>query len=209
MSDAANIRSRNARRRGRLGQGGVGLLELMIAMSVLTVGMLGSMIMIVIGMQSNTRNKTDTTATVLDQEILETFATLNNYPQTGSVTIYDCALSTGGANAHLANYLQGTLAAGGAGAPMNASGNIDWTQATPTLATSTTAGYAMMYQTCSGDLYEVRWNIMDASNATLQASRLSILTVSSRQKSAKGSHTAMLYAQPTTLRTMIESQQIF
>ena len=205
MSDSANIRSRNARRRARRGQGGVGLIELMIAMAVLTVGMLGSMIMIVIGMQSNTRNKTDTTATVLDQEILETFATLKNYPLTGNVTIYDCALSAGSANAHTAAYIQGTAAAGGAGSPLTAAGDIDWTQPTPTLATSATAGYAMMYQTCSGDIYEVRWNVMDANPVALNLSRLSVLTVSSRQRLAKGSHTAMLYAQPTTLRTMIEN----
>jgi len=205
MSDSTNIRSRNARRQARLGQRGVGLLELMIAMSVLTVGMLGSMVMIVTGMQSNTRNRTDTTATVLDQEILETFATLKNYPLTGNVTIYDCALSGGSANAHTAAYIQGTAAAGGAGAPLNAAGNIDWTQPTPTLATSATAGYAMMYQTCSGDIYEVRWNVMDANPVALSLSRLSILTVSSRQRLAAGSHVAMLYAQPTTLRTMIEN----
>jgi len=203
MSDSANIRSRIARRRAGLGQSGVGLLEMMIALTVLTVGMLGSMVMIVTGMQSNTRNKTDTTATVLDQEILETFATLKNYPLNGNVTIYDCALN--GANAHTAAYIQGTAAAGGAGAPLTATGDIDWTQPTPTLATSATAGYAMMYQTCSGDIYEVRWNVKDANPVALSLSRLSILTVSSREKLANGSHVAMLFAQPTTLRTMIEN----
>ena len=206
MSDSANIRSGNARRRARLGQRGVGLIELMIAMSVLTIGLLGSMIMIVIGMESNTRNRTDTTATVLDQEILETFATLKNYPLTGNVTMYDCALSAGAANQHTASYLQGTAAAGGAGAPLTATGDIDWTQPTPVLATSATAGYAMMYRTCSGDTYEVRWNVMDANpGVPVNLSRLSILTVSSRQKSANGNRVAMLFAQPTTLRTMIEN----
>jgi hypothetical protein len=205
MSESASIQSNSARHGARPGESGMGLLELMIAMAVLTVGMLGSMIMILTGMQSNTRNKTDTTATVLDQEILETFATLKGYPQTGTVTIFDCALSGGSADAHTAAYIQGTAAAGGAGAPLTATGDIDWTQATPTLATSATAGYAMMYQTCSGDIYEVRWNVMDANAVALSLSRLSILTVSSRQKSAKGSNQAMLFAPPTTLRTQIES----
>ena len=204
MSESANIQSNSARHGARRGESGMGLLELMIAMAVLTVGMLGSMIMILTGMQSNTRNKTDTTATVLDQEILETFATLKGYPQTGTVTIFDCALSGGSADSHTAAYIQGTAPAG-AGAPLTGTGDIDWTQATPTLATSTTAGYAMMYQTCSGDTYEVRWNVMDANAVALSLSRLIILTVSSRQKSAKGSTQAMLFAPPTTLRTQIES----
>ena len=183
----------------------MGLLELMIAMTVLTVGMMGSMIMILTGMQSNSRNKTDNQATILDQEILEEFATLNAYPKPGFVLITDC---TG--NTHQASLGQGTYSAtfpsGGNGATLSSVGDIDWTQPTPTLATTTTQGYAMRYQTCSGDIYEVRWNIMDASNApTGTQSRLSLLTVSSREIAAQGSPLGMLYAPPTTLRTLIES----
>jgi Tfp pilus assembly protein PilV len=177
----------------------MGLLELMVAMTVLTIGMLGSMIMILTGMQSNSRNKNDTTATVLDQEILETFATLKNYPQAGSVAIYDCS---GNSVKYLASYGQGTFPNGN-GAPLTATGDIDWTQPTPTLATSATPGYAMQYKNCSGDTYEVRWNVMAASNSA--KSRLSLLTVSSRLKASKGTHSAMLYAPPTTLRTLIEN----
>jgi Tfp pilus assembly protein PilV len=182
----------------------MGLLELIIAMTVLTIGMLGSMIMILTGMQSNARNKTDTTATVLDQEILETFATLKNYPQVGQVKIYDCS---GNSVYYQASYGQGTFASGGSGARLTATGDIDWTQPTPALATAATAGYAMQYTNCSGDTYEVRWNVRDADSATPvgTVSRLSILTVSSRQKSASSSHQAMLFAPPTTLRTLLEN----
>jgi Tfp pilus assembly protein PilV len=191
----------------------MGLIELMIAMTVLTVGMLGSMIMILTGMESNTRNKRDNSATILDQEILETFATLKNYPQTGFVNIYDCATSS---NLHQASIVQGTYAAGGAGAAMVTTGSasqnvgdIDWTQATPTLATSSVTGYAMMYQTCGGEIYEVRWNIMDANSSIPSgtASRLSLLTVSSRLTANANGKNGMLFAPPTTLRTIIESQQ--
>ena len=204
MSESANIQSNSARHGARRGESGMGLLELMIAMAVLTVGMLGSMIMILTGMQSNSRNKNDTTATVLDQEILETFATLKNYPQAGSVAIYDCS---GNSVKYLASYGQGTYASGGSGAPLTSTGDIDWTQPTPTLATATTAGYAMQYTNCSGDTYEVRWNVRDANPLTPvgTVSRLSILTVSSRLKAAKGSNQAMLFAPPTTLRTILEN----
>jgi Tfp pilus assembly protein PilV len=194
------------------------LLELMIAMTVLTVGMLGSMVMILTAMESNSRNKTDNLATILDQEVMEKFATLNNYPKAGSATIYDCALTGGNADSHLASLGQGTYASGGNGAALYTSstapagynvGDIDWSQATPTLATSTTAGYAMLYRTCSGDNYEVRWNIMDANSSipTGTVSRISLLTVSARETAAKGSPLGMLYAPPTTLRTLIESSQ--
>ena len=201
MSDFGNIRSGDARRAARHGESGMGLLELAIAMTVLTVGMLGSMIMILTGMQSNSRNKLDTTATVLDQEVLETFATLKNYPQVGSVKIYDCS---GNSVYYQAAYGQGTFASGGNGAALTATGDIDWTRQTPTLATATTSGYAMNYTNCEGDIYEVRWNVRDATNSPSK-SRLSILTVSSRLKAAKNSHSAMLFAPPTTLRTLIEN----
>jgi prepilin-type N-terminal cleavage/methylation domain-containing protein len=218
MSKWPNILSGGTRRRARLGESGMSLLELMIAMTVLTVGMLGSMVMILTAMQSNSRNKTDNLATILDQEVMEKFATLNNYPKAGSATIYDCALNGGSADSHLVSLGQGTYASGGNGAALYTSstvpagynvGDINWSQATPTLATSTTAGYAMMYRTCSGDIYEVRWNIMDA-NSSIPAgtvSRISLLTVSSRETAAKGSPLGMLFAPPTTLRTLIESSQ--
>jgi Tfp pilus assembly protein PilV len=214
MSERQILRRLSARRARRQASSGMGLIELMIAMTVLTVGMLGSMVMIVTGMESNTRNKRDNSATILDQELLETFATLKNYPQTGTVTINDCALS--GSNTHLASLVQGTYAANGAGAALVTTatagqniGDIDWTQATPTLATSSVAGYAMMYQTCGGEIYEVRWNVMDANAGILPAgdvSRISLLTVSSRLTANRNGANGMLFALPTTLRTIIESQ---
>src|SRR5258707_6041071 len=215
MSESPKIRSGRARYRASLGERGMSLIELLIAMTVLTVGMLGSMVMILVGMQSNTRNKTDSSATVLDQEILEKFATLKLYPAPGSVTIYDCPPSAKSANDNNASLAQGAGPTGGgatlytaATAPLPANvGDIDWTQPTPTLATSTVQGYAMRYQECSGDVYEVRWHIMQGGptpppNGT---TRISVLTVSSRQVTAKGSNNTMLFARPTTLRTLIES----
>ena len=212
MSESPNRLSGSARSRTRLGECGFSLLELMVALTVLTVGMLGSMIMILAGMQSNTRNKTDSSAVVLDQEILEKFATLKLYPAPGFVTIYDCALAANNANQHQASLAKGASPTGAgatlytaATAPVPANvGDIDWTQPTPALATSAAQGYAMFYQTCSGDVYEVRWNIMQ-SPAPNGTTRLSTLTVSSRQTAAQGSRIGMLYAPPTTLRTLIES----
>lgn len=187
---------------------GMSIIELLVAMIVLIVGMLGSMIMVLTGMQSNSRSKNDTSAVVLNQEILEKFATLKNYPKTGTANIYDCALT--GANLHLASLAQaanpgaGAILFTAATAPTPAQvGDVDWTQPTPALATAATAGYAMQYRTCNNDVYEVRWNVMEVSpNPT---SRISLLTVSSRQLSAQSRGSAVLFAVPTTLRTLIEN----
>ena len=205
MPESLNIRSANAQTKAL--QCGMTLLELMIAMSVLAVGMLGATGMILAGVQANTRNKTDTSAVVLDQQILEQFATLNNYPKAGGVTIADCGLSGGSADLHQASLTATTAGAGAtlytaANAPLPSQvGDIDWTQPAPALATSATAGYAMQYRTCNGDLYEVRWNVMLVNGST---SNLSLLTVSSRQLAAANTRASILFSNPTTLRTMID-----
>ena len=204
-----NNLSGNTGTRASRRQRGMSLLELLIAMTVLAVGMLGSVVMILAGVQSNSRNNNDSSAVVLDQEILEMFATYKNYPTSGFVAINDCGV--GAASVHNANVVQaaGPLGAGAtlytaATAPLPSNvGDIDWTQPTPVLATSAVTGYAMDYQTCNGDTYEVRWNVMEVSPNP--SSRISLLTVSSRQVSAGATHNATLYATPTTLKTMIEN----
>ena len=200
------------------GAGGFTLIELMIAMSVLAIGMLSAMALMLMGMQMNSASKTDTTATVLDQEIIELYSTLKTYPLPGTVNIYDCALN--GNNIHVADLGKGAAPNGNgavlytaATAPTTAQkGDIDWSQPVGTLATTTVPGYAMEYQTCSGDIYEVRWNVMDLTPATPPAGssgRLTLLTVSARQRSALVATSAgaqnreILFALPVTLRSML------
>lgn len=188
------------------------LIELMIAMTVLAVGLPACMLLLLFGMQANSRNKGDTASTVVDQEVIENFSTLKQYPLPGFVAINDCALSGGSANVHNASLAAGAMPAG-SGAVMYTTGtaptpsqvgDVDWTQPTPVLATSAVQGYAMMWQSCGGDIYEVRWNIQQVTT------HLSLLTVSSRPQAAVqadsaglGKRRAVLYARPTTLRTLI------
>lgn len=185
---------------------GMTLLELMIGMAVLAVGMTGAMTMILAAIQSNARNKNDTAAVVLDQEILEQFGAYENFPKAGgSITINDC--STGAAQSHLAGIAAAAAPLGNgatlytaASAPFPVNvGDIDWTQPAPTFATSGTVGYAMDYKTCNGDTYEVRWNVMYFDTEQFIAQ----LTVSSRQIAAAGSKVAMLFSTPTSIHTII------
>lgn len=205
-------------RKNGYGADGFTLMELMIAISVLGIGMLGAMTLMLMGMQTNSASKTDTTATVLDQEIIEMYSTLKTYPLPGTVNIYDCALN--GNNFHMADLGKGAAPNGNgavlytsATAPTTAQiGDVNWSQPVTTLATTTVPGYAMEYQTCSGDIYEVRWNVTDLTPAAPPAGssgRLTLLTVSARQKSAVVATTAgaqnreVLFAFPVTLRSML------
>ena len=195
-------------------ESGFALVELLIAMTMLAIALMGTMGLVVMAMEANTRSKTDTTATILDQEIIEKFSTLKQYPvPTQLVTVYDCALN--GANAHEASLGKGASPAGAgatlytaATAPLPAQiGDIDWTAPVPVLATAAVQGYAMEYQSCSGDIYEVRWNVMDLTPNPPPAGstgRLSLLTVSARQRTAVRSSQSTIFALPTTLRSLIE-----
>jgi len=227
MSNASRCKGTGKKRgsgfsRGRTSwaQSGMTLIELMIAVAVLAVGLLASMGLIIAAMQTDTRNQTDTAATVVDQEVIEKFATLKTYPKpTQWVSVWDC--SVGGGSEHHASLGQGPSPAGNGAALFTAGtaptpdqvGDIDWTQPVPALATAAAQGYAMEYQACNGDTYEIRWNVMQLppNAATGATSNTSLLTVSSRQlsavlASASGSQTrAILYARPVTLKTLVEN----
>jgi len=58
-------------KRSRKNTSGFTLVELTVAMFVLTVGVLGGMIMIVLGMTRDNTNRLDTTATNAAQAVLE------------------------------------------------------------------------------------------------------------------------------------------
>src|SRR5205085_12498225 len=57
-------------------QQGMSLIELMFAGFVLTVGMMGSLIMITVAIASNSRNKFDSTGTMVAQMIMEHINTM-------------------------------------------------------------------------------------------------------------------------------------
>ena len=207
MAKARNHFSADASTR-QIRERGMTMLELMIAMAVLAIGMTGAMGMILAGIQSDSRNKNDTAAVVLDQMILEQFAAYQIYPAAGGfITINDC--STGATQSHQAGAAAGTAALGGNGATLYTAGtapfpanvgDIDWTQPAPAFATAGAIGYAMNYQTCNGDTFEVRWNVMQFDTE----SNIAQLTVSARQISAAGNRVPMLFSVPTTIRTIID-----
>src|SRR5882672_1404336 len=106
MNNKSQLRQKNS--------AGFSLVELMIAVSILAVAILGGMTMIVLGIARNGGNRMDTAATNVAQTVLEDIASASP-KSNATLTITDCA----------GNNIQITTTAGGS--PTVAStGDIDF-----------------------------------------------------------------------------------
>jgi type IV pilus assembly protein PilV len=160
-------------------QGGMSLIELMIAMVVLLVGIIGSMSLIAYAISGNGRSRQQSNSTVISQMVAEKIssqkASLSN-----NLTITDCAGTST------------TVYTAAGGAPLTSAGDADYTQGAVT-------GYQMYYTDCGTNgrlmIYDVRWNI------TQPTAYVKLITVSTKMKNA-GSN-ARVYALPVTIRTLV------
>lgn len=176
-------------------QRGMSMLELMMAMTLLAIGMSGAMILLTTSIASNSRNKLDTTATSLSEMVLERIAA-TDINSTTPFTIYDCA-----GNALSVNP---SGLPGGKGAAILTSGafigNIDFST-----APSPSTGYSVNYVTCSiaGSkvAYNIRWNIdTQPSTASPVTKRI---TVATRQVGIGNNLQLLSFAPPVTLKTVV------
>src|SRR5690242_2622141 len=84
-------RFHTANRRRKAGDG-FAMIELMIALTVLTVGLMGLLSLILASINSNGRNKLDSAGTLVAQGVIEQIAAQNTLSTAPSVT--DCAGNT-------------------------------------------------------------------------------------------------------------------
>jgi len=174
---------RRKKRNGISGQeSGLTLIELMIAMVVLAVGILGSMALIVRAIGGDAWSKQLSNSTVLAQAITERIMAIpaaSNAP----VTIADC---TG-------NFATVNTAPGGG--TVTSSGDLDFTAAA-------VANYQMLYTDCNTNgrqaVYDVRWNITAIPNSLGFAKTV---TVSAQLK--HNGNNAVAFAPVATVRTII------
>ncbi|MDE3111120.1 MAG: prepilin-type N-terminal cleavage/methylation domain-containing protein [Acidobacteriota bacterium] len=176
------------------GQRGTSLIELMIAMLVLGVGLLGSAAMTGVSIKTNTRSKNDSTSTAIAQAVLGEISSVPLGGGTTNVTMTDCAGTASVVNT------TGTLA--GAGATLNANGRVDYIQALGAVP----AGYGMVYAACnlvSGQraLYDVRWNITSVANGKEE-----LVVVAARYVGTAVTGNALGNAPAVNLRTVVGNQ---
>lgn len=171
------------KRTARCSQRGMSLIELMIASFVLTVGVLASAVLIPLSIGANSRNRQQSNSTVLAQMVMEKIMSVPA-GSSPTLTLTDCANS--------ANNINTAGSAGaGSGAPLLASGDVDFSAAAP-------AGYSMLYTTCGTfgrqAIYDVRWNIQAPS------SYVKLITVSAK---LQGAGTDLkIFSLPVTIRSM-------
>lgn len=177
-------------------QAGMTIVELLIAMTILAVGLGGIVNLLVVALETDNRNSKDTSATLLAQMVVEQISA--QHPNSNAaISITDCAGN--------AWSISTTPAASpsGAGATLVTSstaagyGGIDPTQAYSTI----TAGYAMKFVDCGGvgntglpTTYDVRWNVM-----TVDANYTRLITASARPLNAY-SLGGVRFALPVNLR---------
>ena len=199
MSMIATTSSYAQRERGRFDQSaerGISLVELVIAITVLAVGMAGLAVLFSTAIMNNSRSKGDTSGTMLTQTVLEQIAA-QPANLAANLTLTDC--NTAGATVW--PIATTGVASPGSGATINvATGAIDFTQAYAAVP----ANYKMQFVACGNGgrqtTYEVRWNI------TTITANTRLITVSARPLAAASAagnqNQALLFAPPITLRTI-------
>jgi prepilin-type N-terminal cleavage/methylation domain-containing protein len=172
-------------------QKGTSLIELMLAMLVLGVGLVGSAAMTAVSIKSNSRSKNDSMSTAVAKMVI---GQISAVPIGGAaVNITDCAGNT------TAVTTTGTTS--GAGASLTSSGIVDYTQSFSGVPT----GYAMKYTACNTvngtkAVYDVRWNITSIGSPAKEE----LVVVGARFLGT--SSNAQLFAPAVDLRTVVGNQ---
>jgi prepilin-type N-terminal cleavage/methylation domain-containing protein len=163
-------------------ESGLTLIELMIAMLVLAVGIMGSMALIIRAVGGDAWSKQLSNSTVLAQSITERIMAIpaaTNSP----VTIADCTNTFS------------TVNTAPGGSAVTSSGDVDFTVAP-------VANYQMLYTDCDTNghqaTYDVRWNIAAVNNSL---GFVKVLTVSAQLKHT--GNNAVAFAPVATVRTII------
>ncbi|HZC24607.1 MAG TPA: prepilin-type N-terminal cleavage/methylation domain-containing protein [Candidatus Binatia bacterium] len=163
-------------------QGGMTLIELMIAMLVLAVGIMAAMGLVVRAISGDAWSKQLSNSTVLSQTIVERIMAVPAQTTT-PLTIYDCTNNPS------------TVAVAAGGASLNSNGEVDFTQ-------SAVTNYQMNYTDCDTTgrqaTYDIRWNVQAIANSL---GNVKLLTVSTKLKNAGNS--PILFAPEATVRTLV------
>jgi prepilin-type N-terminal cleavage/methylation domain-containing protein len=208
--------SRLSQRHRRTASKGFSLIELLIAMLVLTIGLLGGMIVIVTAIASNARSRLDTTGVALAQSTMDRIIVLSISAATQSTAMIDCD----GVSHNITTVASDSP---GSGAPLTDISNlpdgnqmIDFSQAPVTIAGGGSGDYQMLYKLCAtgGDngasttkgppqIYDVRWHITNIANSSAPGNtELVLVAAKNVGEAGNGITQSKFFTVPITLRAV-------
>jgi Tfp pilus assembly protein PilV len=189
------------RRGNRKSQAGISLIELMIAGAILVICSLGVLSMIIVAIATNTRNRQDSTKSMLAQAVLEQVD--STIIGTSLTDLKDCMNNTITIDTRVGS----STTYGGANILGSVGSNIDFTQAAASVPTGFQATY-IVTSPCSTSgtyvaSYDVRWRVDQLSPQTY------LVTVASRQAAAAGNSSmqGLFFSTPTNLKQMLGRPQ--
>jgi prepilin-type N-terminal cleavage/methylation domain-containing protein len=184
--------SRIVNKKIRKASEGFTLVELTVAMVVLTVGVLGGMLMIIVGATRDNSNRVDTTATNVAQTVLEQIS--GAPPNANPILVLTDCVQTSQATSNL------KINTAPGGAQLWPNGDINF--GADTAAALNANNYQMNYTVCGNNglqtVYDVRWTIQ-----TVGAGGWGKLVIVSARQPFSYSQTGTGFIRPVTLRTVV------
>jgi prepilin-type N-terminal cleavage/methylation domain-containing protein len=158
---------------------GMSLIELMIALVVLLIGVVGSMSLIGLSIGGNGRSRQQSNSTTIVQMMVEKISSVKA-STSPNLTLSDCAGNSF------------TISTAVGGSALTSSGVVDFTQAA-------VSNYQVLFTDCAtGGMqftYDVRWNI------TQPTPYIKFLVVSAQKQNA--GNDAKYFSLPVTIRALI------
>lgn len=182
---------------------GFSLIELLIAMFILVIGLLGGMVIILTAIASNAQSRFDSTAVTLAQSTMDRILVLSASSTTQNTSVTDCkgvvhVMNTVGSDA-------------GAGAPLTTLANINNANQMIDFTQGAVAGYQMTYTLCAtgaggtignDQVYDVRWRIRNVVAGGGPGANTQIVLVAAKPvtESGNGVTESRFFSIPVTLR---------
>jgi len=195
------LSSGTLRLRRKRNQRGFGLIELLIAMLVLTIGLLGGMVILTVAVASNAQAKFDTSAVSLAQSTMDKILALSAVAAAPTTSVTDC-------NGVVHTVNSAVAANAPTGAPTTTiNGIANGTQVIDFTA-APVANYSMQYTMCAAggagyvgqpQVYDVRWNISPGPTPSTQ---LVLVAAKNMSEVGNGGSQSRYFAVPITLRAL-------